>query len=105
MGGGIEMRDLNAITPETAGTCHYFRAQAHSFMLDRPEVTGTLFEQIKEAFTQDWEVFEHQQRWIDLDPAAPRISVAADAGQVHGIQLLHRRIAEEAGAPADPPEG
>ena len=96
MGGGIEMRNLNAITPETASSCHYFWAQAHNFMLDRPEVTDMLFEQIKEAFTQDWEVFENQQRWIDLDPAAPRVSVAADAGQVHGIRLLRRKIAEEA---------
>ena len=97
MGGGIEMRNLNAITPETGKTCHYFWAQAHNFLLDRPEVTEMLFEQIKEAFTQDVEVFENQQRWIDLDPDAPRVNVAADSGQVHGIRLLRRLIAEEAG--------
>jgi len=91
------MRNLNAITPETGKTCHYFWAQAHNFLLDRPEVTEMLFEQIKEAFTQDVEVFENQQRWIDLDPDAPRVNVAADSGQVHGIRLLRRLIAEEAG--------
>lgn len=99
MGGGIEMRNLNAITPETQRSCHYFWAQAHNFHLDRPEVTEMLFAQIKEAFTQDWEVFETQQRWIDLDPAAPRVSVAADSGQVQGIRLLDQLIAaEERGA-------
>src|SRR5258706_2905368 len=97
MGGGIEMRNLNAITPETEKNCHYFWAQAHNFLLDRPEVTRMLFEPLKAAFTQDVEVFENQQRWIDLDPAAPRINVAADSGQVHGIRLLRRLIAEEAG--------
>ena len=96
MGGGIEMRNLNAITPESAKTCHYFWAQAHNFLLERPEVTEMLFAQIQEAFTQDWQVFENQQRWIDLDPAAPRVNVAADSGQVQGIRLLRRLIAEEA---------
>ena len=94
--GGIEMRNLNAITPETEKTCHYFWAQAHNFMIDRPEVTEMLFGQISEAFKQDWEVFEHQQKWIDLDPAAPRVNVSADAGQVQGIRLLRKLIQAEA---------
>lgn len=94
--GGIEMRNMNAITPETAKTTHYFWAQAHNFLLDQPQVTEMLFQQIKEAFSQDWEVFENQQRWIDLDPGAPRVDVNADSGQVQGIRLLRRKIAEEA---------
>ena len=36
-----------------------------------------------------------QQRNIDLDPAAPRVDVNGDAGQLHAIRLLRRRIAEE----------
>jgi len=94
--GGIEMRNLNAITPETEKTCHYFWAQAHNFMIDRPEVTEMLFGQIKEAFQQDWDVFEGQQKSIDLDPRAPRVNLSADAGQVQSIRLLRRLIQEEA---------
>ena len=94
--GGIEMRNLNAITPETEKTCHYFWAQAHNFLIDRPEVTEMLFGQIKEAFQQDWEVFESQQKCIDLDPAAPRINVPADAGQIQSIRLLRSLIGKEA---------
>ena len=96
LGGGIEMRNLNAITPETEKTTHYFWAQAHNFLLDQPQVTEMIFQQVKEAFTQDCEVFENQQRWIDLDPRAPRVDVNGDAGQIQAIRLLRRKIAEEA---------
>ena len=93
--GGIEMRNMNAITPETATSCHYFWAQAHNFLLDQPQVTDMLFQQIDLAFRQDWEVFENQQRWIDLDPQAPRVDVNGDAGQIQALRLLRRKIAEE----------
>lgn len=101
MAGGIEMRNLNAITPESAKSCHYFWAQAHNFLLDKPEVTNLLYEQVKEAFQQDWEIFENQQKWIDLNPDAPRVDLNGDNGQIQAIRLLRRRIAEEqAGSPA-----
>ncbi len=93
--GGIEMRNLNAITPETGKTCHYFWAQAHNFLIDKPEVTEMLFSQIDEAFRQDWDIFENQQTWIDLNPQAPRLDINADAGQIQGIKLLRRLIDEE----------
>jgi len=101
--GGIEMRNLNAITPETEKTCHYFWAQAHNFMTDRPEVTEMLFGQINEAFRQDWEVFESQQKSIDLDPQAPRIDLNADAGQIQSIRLLRRLIQDEVAPARDAP--
>ena len=103
LAGGIEMRNLNAITPETDKSCHYFWAQAHNFLLEQPQVTEMLFQQIDLAFRQDWEVFETQQRWMDIDPAAPRIDVNGDAGQIQGIRLLRRKIAEEAAASAPRP--
>jgi len=101
--GGIEMRNLNAITPETENTCHYFWTQAHNFMIDRPEVTDMLFAQINEAFRQDWEVFENQQKWIDLNPNAPRVNMSADAGQIRGIRLLRKMILDEAAAASRAP--
>ena len=98
LGEGIEMRNLNAITPETEKTTHYFWAQAHNFGLDEPRTTDALFEQIDATFREDWEVFEKQQRSIDLAPGAPRVNVPADAGQIQGIRLLRRKIEEEARA-------
>jgi len=95
MPGGIEMRNLNAITPESAKTCHYFWAQAHNFQVERPEVTEMIFQQVKTAFEEDWAIFEDQQRMIDRDPAAPRVDVNGDAGQIQAIRLLQQQIADE----------
>jgi vanillate O-demethylase monooxygenase subunit len=100
MPGGIEMRNLNAITPETGRTTHYFWAQAHNFMIDDPRVTDLVFEQVKTAFNQDVDAIEAQQGNIDLDAAAPRVDVNGDTGQIHAIRLLRRRIAEEREAAA-----
>jgi phenylpropionate dioxygenase-like ring-hydroxylating dioxygenase large terminal subunit len=44
--GGITMRNLNAITPETDKTLHYFWAQAHDFDVKNPEVTNKIFVEI-----------------------------------------------------------
>jgi phenylpropionate dioxygenase-like ring-hydroxylating dioxygenase large terminal subunit len=98
LGGGIEMRNLNAITPETDRTTHYFWAQAHNFRLGEPAVTDMLFEQISATFDQDWEVFETQQRSIDLAPNARRVNVRADAGQMQAIRLLRKKMEQEARA-------
>jgi vanillate O-demethylase monooxygenase subunit len=98
MPGGIEMRNLNAITPETAKSCHYFWAQAHNFHVERPEVTEMIFQQVKTAFEEDWAIFEAQQKMIDRDPARPRVDVNADAGQIQGIRLLRRKIEDERAA-------
>jgi vanillate O-demethylase monooxygenase subunit len=95
MPGGIEMRNLNAITPETDRSTHYFWAQAHNFMIDDPSVTDLLFEQVKIAFDQDVVAIEAQQASIDVDPAAPRVDANGDAGQIQALRLLHRRIAAE----------
>ncbi|HSD54864.1 MAG TPA: hypothetical protein VLC47_11900, partial [Burkholderiales bacterium] len=54
-----------------------------------------LFEQVKIAFDQDVAAIEAQQANIDADPAAPRVDVNGDAGQIQAIRLLHRRIAAE----------
>ena len=66
--GGIQMRNLNAMTPETETTTHYFWGQAHDFEPRNPEMTERVFQQIKTAFLEDVAVFTAQQRNIDLDP-------------------------------------
>src|SRR5262249_39664884 len=46
-GGGIGMWNLNAITPETETTSHYFWGQAHNFGIANPKTTEMLVEQIR----------------------------------------------------------
>ena len=60
--GGIGMRNLNAITPETETTSHYFWGQAHDFDAKNAETTDRIFQQIQTAFLEDVAVFSAQQR-------------------------------------------
>src|SRR5690606_19163630 len=66
--GGIGMYNVNAITPETETTSHYFWAQTHDFNIDDRKVTQALFDEIQIAFNQDIIVFEAQQACIESDP-------------------------------------
>jgi phenylpropionate dioxygenase-like ring-hydroxylating dioxygenase large terminal subunit len=93
--GGINMRNLNAITPETETTSHYFWGQAHDFDVNNPETTNKIFEQIRTAFLEDVDVFSGQQRNLDLMPNPPQLDIAADAGAIQARRILTRLYGEE----------
>jgi phenylpropionate dioxygenase-like ring-hydroxylating dioxygenase large terminal subunit len=93
--GGIEMRNLNAMTPETETTTHYFWGQAHDFQPRDAAVTERVFQQIKTAFLEDVSVFTNQQANIDLDPAAPQTDINADSGGIQARRIVDRLYAEE----------
>jgi vanillate O-demethylase monooxygenase subunit len=96
--GGIQMRNLNAMTPETEATTHYFWAQAHDFDPHNADTTEKVFQQIKLAFLQDVEVFTAQQQNIELDPGAPQIDINADSGGIQARRIVDRLWQEEQAA-------
>ena len=91
------MRNLNAMTPETETTTHYFWGQAHDFEPRNAEMTEKVFQQIKTAFLQDVEVFTAQQKNIELDPDAPTIDINADFGGIQARRIVDRLYAGRAG--------
>ena len=93
--GGINMRNLNAITPETEITSHYFWGQAHDFDVKNPQTTNKIFEQIQTAFLQDVAVFSAQQRNLNLIRNPTQIDIAADAGAIQARRILARLYGEE----------
>jgi vanillate O-demethylase monooxygenase subunit len=98
--GGIQMRNLNAMTPETESTTHYFWGQAHDFQPRNAEVTERVFQQIKTAFLEDVAVFSAQQKLIALDPDAPTIDINADSGGIQARRIVDRLYKEEQAARA-----
>jgi vanillate O-demethylase monooxygenase subunit len=96
--GGISMRNLNAMTPETETTTHYFWGQAHDFEPRNQDMTEKVFGQIKTAFLEDVAVFTAQQKNIELDPAAPTIDINADSGGIQARRIVARLYAEEQAA-------
>lgn len=96
--GGINMRNLNAITPETETTAHYFWGQAHDFDVNNAETTEKIFQQIQTAFLEDVEVFTAQQRSIDLQPDSPQVDINADTGGIQARRIIDRLREEERAA-------
>src|SRR6266851_5152498 len=97
---GINMRNLNAITPETETTSHYFWGQAHNFDVKNPKTTDMLIEQIRTAFLEDVAVFEAQQRNLLMIPNPPQTDINADAGVIQARRILDRLYDEEQAAAA-----
>jgi vanillate O-demethylase monooxygenase subunit len=96
--GGISMRNLNAITPETETTTHYFWGQAHDFEPDNKEMTERIFQQIQTAFYEDVAIFQGQQRRMSQMPNAPQIDINADSGGIQARRIVDRLHAEEQAA-------
>jgi vanillate monooxygenase len=92
---GISMRNLNAITPETETTTHYFWGQAHDFDVENPATTEKIFDQIQTAFWEDVAVFEAQQKSIERAPDAPQVDLNADAGTIQARRIIARLQQEE----------
>jgi phenylpropionate dioxygenase-like ring-hydroxylating dioxygenase large terminal subunit len=96
--GGISMRNLNAITPETETTTHYFWGQCHSFDVNNPATTEMVFNQIQTAFLEDVAVFEGQQRAMDARPDSPQVDINADSGAIQARRIIDRLYAAEQSA-------
>jgi phenylpropionate dioxygenase-like ring-hydroxylating dioxygenase large terminal subunit len=97
---GVTTRNLNAITPETEKTTHYFWAQAQNFGTDDPSISDLDFRMTHGAFLEDLRMIAGQQANMDLDPAVPRVSIATDTGGVQARRLVEALIAaEQSGAP------
>ncbi len=96
--GGIEMRNLNAVTPETENTCHYFWGQAHSWDVKNGKLSDMLLSQIQLAFLEDVAVFEAQQRNLDMIKNPPQLDINADTGVIQARRIIDRLRADEQAA-------
>ncbi len=92
---GVEMRVLNAPTPETETTCHYFYAHARNFGLDDPEVQNAYLNQFTDVFLEDKSILEAQQRIMSLKPDAEAVDINSDAPSVAARKMLAEMIAGE----------
>ena len=87
---------LNSITPETERSCHYFWVNARDFDQDNAERSAFFLKTVTQAFNEDKNILEAQQKNIDLDPKAPTLNVNADWGGVQAVRMMDSLIAAEA---------
>jgi vanillate O-demethylase monooxygenase subunit len=88
------MWNLNAITPETQRTAHYFFAQAYNFKLDERWVSDMLRTQVHNIFLEDMAIIRAQQQNMDLG-SSPAQNLAQDKAWVAMRQIVQRLIQEE----------
>lgn len=97
---GISLRNMNAITPETDRTTHYFWATARNFKLDKRFVTDLVFNNVHTAFLEDLDVLKAQQENHELNPNAPRVNMRHDGGGIAARRKIEQMIADEKAAPS-----
>ena len=97
-GESYTTRNLNAITPETETSTHYFWAQAQNFALDDPTIADLDYRLVHDAFLEDLDIIEAQQTNIDFEPGAPRVNIATDLGGIEARRIIEELLdAEERG--------
>ena len=92
------MWNLNAITPETGKTAHYFFAQAYNFKLDEPWLAHALRDQVHNIFLEDLAIIKAQQQNMDLGPSAI-VGLGQDKAWM-AMRGIVQRLASEDSAPA-----
>ena len=93
---GVRGFVIDALTPETATSMHYFWGMARNFATDDPGFTNRFKTQQGGVFAQDVEVLEAQQRSIDANPDLKLRNLNVDAGGVLTRRMVDRLIAAEA---------
>lgn len=91
----------HALTPETETTTHQFWCVAADKTRVAPDKRALFAEQLRDVIDEDLEVYEAQQRCIDLDPEAvdrdanPRGTIPADEGLLAMRRIIRRMYGAE----------
>jgi len=87
---------VQALTPETETSTHYFWAAANGFALDDISVTREIHKQTEIAFAEDHHIIQAQARTLAEHPHERMIAIAADAAVNQGRAMLARMLQAEA---------
>ena len=92
---------LNACTPETERSTHYFWTSIRDYLQSDTKLDGFMMKLTTDAFNEDKDMLEAQQRCIELEPDAAYVSVNADWGSVQMRRLMTDLIHREQGVAAE----
>ena len=96
--GGFGFMGLNAMTPETEHSTHYFWSGAHNFHVGVPAATDRLRNSLEVTFAEDKVIVESQYATLRANPDAPQVMIASDAGMVAARKLIAEMINKEKAA-------
>ena len=88
LAGGIGLHTFNAMTPETDKKTHYYWAIAQTRAPEAENLTDSIFCDFQKTVQEDVEVFEAQQRSLDLKPDAPMVTIRSDVGPIAARRII-----------------
>jgi len=95
---GIELKSLHVLSPESAGSTHYFWGFVRNFGIEDAALTAQIDSEAKATFEEDVAVLEAQQRAIDASSGASMIDLQADAPPLLARRIMRDLIGRERGA-------
>ena len=87
---GVRGFVIDALTPETDTSSHYFWGMARNFDVDDPGFTARFKKQQGGVFAEDVEILEAQQRSILENPDLKLKAFGIDSGGVHARRVIER---------------
>jgi vanillate O-demethylase monooxygenase subunit len=90
---GVRGFVIDALTPESATTSHYFWGMARNFDIDDPGFTARFKKQQGGVFLEDVAVLEAQQRSLEANPGLKLKAFSIDTGGVKARQVIARLLA------------
>lgn len=95
---GLNIWILNAMTPETEESTHYFWASVRNHAVGDPVADELFFNQVSEAFEEDRVVLEAQQKVLSERGDSWDVTLQADAGCFQSRRLLTKLTEAERAA-------
>lgn len=89
---GVRGFVIDAMTPESETSCHYFWGMARNFDIEDTGFTARFKAQQSGVFLEDVEVLEAQQRSIEANPAMKLRGYNIDEGGVKARAIIKRLI-------------
>jgi phenylpropionate dioxygenase-like ring-hydroxylating dioxygenase large terminal subunit len=93
--GGMHIRHLHCITPETETCTRYFFSVAHNFRIEDAVLTQRMHQLAVATFVEDQALLEVQQRRIAEDPDRALLDTRNDIGTIHARRIVRELCAVE----------
>ncbi len=90
-----QFRHFSAMTPETENTSHYHFAQTRDFGIGVEGLNEAILKGVLNAFYEDKDIIEAQQRTIDLNRDAPMLPLEVDKALLYFRKTIDGIIAAE----------
>ena len=92
---GVTHTVIDAITPETETSTHYFWTFPRNHQLNDVELNEYFQKGVASTFLEDKEMIEGQQEIIEANPCAPQIEINADAASIIARNIIAELLEKE----------